>query len=187
MGKDITFSTKARIEGPLLETIANIQQAMAVQHTLLVALISLSCWESAHAIEPQTPTPGERMITVSNLKKVGVPTFIALRPVLPNIADDEYERLIEEGIRAGSDGFILGPLYADARKRFVRFIPSHVLEETPASTSMVPWSAHSPAWTRYEDELRLQRITQMIHTKQSQVLTSSADVIGFVRARRVLS
>lgn len=186
LGKHITFSTKALIEGSLLEQLAAIQQEMASQNTIMVALISLSCWESAYHIEPHTPTPKERMQTVSNLKKAGIPTFIALRPILPNIGDDEYEQVIDEGIRASIDGFILGPLYGDIKRKFVRFIPADMLEQTPALIGTVPWSAHAPTWTRYENTLRLQHIAHMIYAKQSQVLLSSADVIAFVQGRKVL-
>lgn len=185
MGKNITFSTKAFIAGSLLEKLSTLQQEMASQNTIMVALISLSCWESAHRIEPHTPTPKERMLTVSNLKKVDIPTFIALRPILPNISDDEYEHVVDEGIQAGTDGFILGPLYADARGKFVRFIPTDTLEKTPGLMGAVPWSAHEPTWIRYENTVRLQRIAQMIYAKHSQVLLSSADVIAFVQGRKV--
>lgn len=186
LGKHITFSTKALIEGSLLERLSTIQQEMASQKTIMVALISVSCWESAHRIEPHTPTPRERMMTVSNLKKVGIPTLIALRPLLPNIADEEYEHVIDEGIRASSDGFILGPLYGDVKRRFVRFIPTDMLEKTPSVIESVSWSAHEPTWIRYENTSRSQRIAQMIRAKRSQVLLSSADVIEFVQRRKVL-
>lgn len=185
-GKNITFSTKALIEDSLLENLSTLQQEMASQNTILVALISVSCWESAHRIEPHTPTPSERMMTVSNLKKVGIPTLIALRPILPNIADEEYEHVIDEGIRASTDGFILGPLYRDVKGRFVRFIPADILEKTPARVGAVSWSAHEPTWIRYENASRSRRIVQMIRAKHSQVLLSSADVIEFVQGRKVL-
>jgi len=186
LGKHITFSTKALIDGSLLERLSTIQQEMASQKAVLIALISVSCWESAHRIEPYTPTPKERMTTVSNLKKVGIPTLIALRPILPNIGDEEYEHVIDEGIRASTDGFILGPLYGDIKRKFVRFIPAEILEKTPALVGTVPWSAHEPTWMRYENTSRSQRIAHMIRVKHSQVLFSSADVIEFVQGRKVL-
>src|SRR5690348_14402675 len=77
LGKHINFSTKACIEGTVLDALAEIRRKLGA-HLTLSALISLSCWESAPRVEPHTPTPVERMRTVTNLKRIGVPSFIAV-------------------------------------------------------------------------------------------------------------
>ena len=148
--------------------------------TTLSALVSLSCWDSAPAVEPHTPSPSERMLTVANLKRIGIPVFIAVRPVLPDIPDSEYECIVDEGIRAGCEGFILGPLYADTDGQYVRFIPPAVLEKVPSRTESVSWSAHAPMWTRYEDANRLRRLLLMIKQKEGRTFLSSADAVACV-------
>lgn len=183
MQKHVNFSTKALVEGPLLEALNEVRLALARADKKLSALVSLSCWESAAKVEPHTPSPAERIRTVANLKSIGVPTFIAIRPILPHIPDNEYERIAEEGIRAGSDGFILGPLYADARGQFVRFIPSALLAKVPGKTGSVAWSPHTPTWTRYEDTNRLQRLLLMIEQKGGRTFLSSADAVTCVHQK----
>jgi DNA repair photolyase len=183
MRKHINFSTKALLEGSILEELSEINRYMLAVDTTLSALISLSCWDSAQAVEPHTPTPAERVRTIANLKRIGVPVFIAVRPILPHIPDSEYERLAEEGVRAGCDGFILGPLYADAAKKFVRFIPPAVLATVPGKTGSVSWSPHQPVWTRYEDPQRLQRLLTMIENKGGRTFLSSADAMDRVAQR----
>jgi DNA repair photolyase len=180
MGKHINFSTKALLEGSILDALGDICRSMKLVETSLSAQISLSCWDSASIVEPHTPSPSERMLTIANLKSIDVSAFIAVRPVLPHIPDSEYERMAEEGIRAGCVGFILGPLYADARGQFVRFIPPGVLANVPGQTGSVSWSAHSPTWTRYEDTDRLQRLLQMIERKGGRTFLSSADAVASV-------
>ncbi len=152
----------------------------------LSALISLSCWESAHLIEPHTPTPQERMLTITNLRRAGIPSFIAVRPILPQVQDTEYERIFEEGLHAGCEGFILGPLYADEKGRFVKFISATLLEQVPRHQVKVSWSAHAPVWTRYEDEARLHSMIQMIEKKGGRAFLSSVDAIEFLHERRFL-
>ena len=183
MGKHINFSTKALVEGQMLEELSEINRMMRKADRTLSALISLSCWESARLVEPHTPTPAERILTIAHLKRIGLPVFISVRPILPHIPDREYERLVEEGLSAGSDGFILGPLYADAAKKFVRFIPPAVLESVPGETRKVSWSPHQPVWTRYEDPQRLQRLLAMIERKGGRTFLSSADAMDFVGQR----
>jgi DNA repair photolyase len=186
MNKHVNFSTKAMLEGATLEALSNIHHRMQASGRTLSALVSLSCWDSALAVEPHTPSPAERMLTVANLKQIGIPVFIAIRPVLPQIADGEYERVVIEGILADSEGFIVGPLYADRRGQFVRFISSRVLEKTPSQTWVVSWSAHAPVWTRYEDPHRLQRLIQMIERWGGRAFQSSADVMRLIRHKEVM-
>ncbi len=144
LGKNVNFSTKASLEVPTLNALADIQRHMEENGTTLSALISVSCWDSASFVEPHTPPPVERMRGVTALKRIGIPVFIAVRPILPHIPDAEYERIATEGILAGCDGFILGPLYADDRGQFVRFVPPEILKTVPSSKNVVSWSAHSP-------------------------------------------
>ncbi len=186
MGKHVNFSTKALLEGSVIAALSDLRRAMEARETTLSALVSLSCWESAPAVEPHTPSPQERMQTVANLAHAGIPVFIAMRPVLPHIPDAEYERIVVEGVRAGSEGFIVGPLYADARGQFVRFIPPEMLETLPRRTGMVPWSAHAPEWTRYEDTGRLERLIQVIERQRGRALLSSADAVRLARQREVV-
>lgn len=180
LGKNLNFSTKAALDTPTLNALEAIQHRMAQNGTMLSALVSVSCWNSASSIEPHTPSPRERMETVYNLKQIGVPVFIAVRPILPHISDTEYENIAIEGIRAECDGFVLGPLYADDRGQFVRFVPSETLAAIPHRKNVVSWSAHQPTWTRYEDEERLHRLSTMIEQKGGNVYVSSADAMATV-------
>ena len=180
MGKHVNFSTKALLEGSILDALSDIRCQMETAGTTLSALVSLSCWNSAPTVEPHTPSPRERMLSVANLKRIGIPVFIAVRPVLPHIPDQEYECIADEGFRAGCEGFILGPLYVDTAGRFVRFIPPALLAMLPSQTASVSRSAHAPTWTRYEDAARLQRLLLMIEQKGGRTFLSSAEAVALV-------
>lgn len=186
MGKHLNFSTKGALDAPTLNALEHIQHDMNARRTTLSALVSVSCWDSASLVEPHTPSPSERMNSISGLKAQGVPVFIAVRPILPHIADTEYERIATEGVRAGCDGFVLGPLYADDRGQFVRFIPAETLKTIPSRRDKVSWSAHTPTWTRYEDTERLQRLSTMIEHAGGHVFVSSADAMALV-SQKLLS
>gem|GEM_PF-689219 len=183
LGKNLNFSTKAALTPPTLHALATLQKQIQAHGKTLSALVSLSCWDSADLVEPHTPSPQERLGTVAHLKQVGIPVFIAVRPILPHIPDCEYEQLVRAGIQAGCDGFILGPLYADDRGQFVRFIPPAILKTIPSQRKSVSWSAHTPTWTRYEDEERLHRLSAMIVRSGGQVFLSSADAMEMTRQK----
>jgi len=181
--KHVNFSTKALVEGTHLEALNGIRGQLDTVQMKLSALVSLSCWDSATIVEPHTPSPVERMMTVANLKRIGVPVFISVRPVLPHIHDREYERIATEGIKAGCEGFILGPLYADEARQFVRFFPPAFLADLPRQTGRVPWSPHAPIWTRFEDTNRLQHLLTMIERKGGPTFLSSADAVACVQQK----
>ena len=178
MHKNINFSTKAALTDADFRELGAIHDEMQAMGTILSALISLSCWESAAEVEPHTPTPQERIETLRGLKRLGMPVFIAIRPILPTIANAEYERIVDEGLRAGCDGFIPGPLYADTRGISVRFLQPAALP--PGKKGIVPWSAHTPTWTRYEDVERLNWLLQTIEQKGGKAFCSSADAMALL-------
>lgn len=183
MGKHVNFSTKALLADSTIAALSELSRTMEARDTTLSALVSLSCWESAPVVEPHPPSPAERMRTVANLVRGNIPVFIAIRPVLPHLPDAEYERIVRDGVRAGSEGFIVGPLYADARGQFVRFLPPDALATVPRRTGTIPWSAHAPTWTRYEDPYRLQRLTRMIERLRGRAFVSSADAVRLAHQR----
>ena len=178
--KNINFSTKASLSKATLDVLYTLNVLMQESCTTLSALVSFSCWHSAAKVEPHTPTPRERMQTVANLRARGIPVFIAVRPILPHIPDYEYEHLFMKGVQAGCDGFVLGPLYADRRGQFVKFIPSEALAGLPGKTDRVSWSAHHPIWTRYEDTTRLQRLLLMIEREGGRSFLSSVEALNLV-------
>ena len=186
LGKHINFSTKASLDEETIKALSEIQKKMERMDRVLSAQVSLSCWESASGVEPHTPTPALRMQTVKDLHASDVPAFICIRPILPHIDDSEYSRIIDEGIRAECDGFILGPLYADDKRRFVKFIPSEALQKVPNTRSIVSWSAHSPEWTRYEDRSRLRSIESYITERGARVFESSAYAVEFANGGRMM-
>lgn len=187
MNKHLNFSTKAALTASTLDALCEIRSTLDATGKTLSALVSLSCWDSASIVEPHTPSSQERILTVANLVSIGVPTFITLRPVLPHIPDSEYERIAVEGVLAGCEGFVIGPLYSDKQGRFVRFIPPETLAKTPKQTSMVSWSAHAPTWARYEDTDRLQRLLLMIEQKGGRTLLSSADAMNLVQYKETVA
>lgn len=184
LGKHVNFSTKSALDSATLAVLEILQHQMAANGCTLSAQISLSCWDSAPVVEPHTPPPSERIRTVANLKFRGIPAFIAVRPILPHIADTEYERIVTEGVSAGCEGFILGPLYGDDRGQFTRFIPPVALEAVPRQRTVARWSAHAPLWNRYEDTERLQRFTTMIEQQGGRAFQSSANAMKLVSQER---
>ena len=64
--------------------------------TYLAAFIPIIGFETAQILEPDVPPPADRIDVVKRLHSLGVPVFVSLQPLLPQIPDSEIERVIQE-------------------------------------------------------------------------------------------
>jgi DNA repair photolyase len=62
----------------------------------------------SRTLEPRAPAGAKRIDAVRQLNDAGVPTLLALAPVIPQITDHELERIVAAGAAAGARaGFYL--------------------------------------------------------------------------------
>jgi DNA repair photolyase len=64
----------------------------------------------AHTLEPRCPHPRKRLAAVRALIDAGVPTFVSLAPVVPQITDHELEAILEAAKAAGARGAFFLPV-----------------------------------------------------------------------------
>jgi DNA repair photolyase len=64
----------------------------------------------ARTLEPRCPHPRKRLAAVARLIEAGVPTFVSLAPVVPQITDHEMEHILEAAKEAGARGAFFLPV-----------------------------------------------------------------------------
>ncbi|WP_242095814.1 PA0069 family radical SAM protein [Sphingomonas sp. CROZ-RG-20F-R02-07] len=64
----------------------------------------------AATLEPRAPTPERRLAAVRRLVDGGIPTHVAIAPVIPAITDHEIEHLVERAAQAGARGCFFIPV-----------------------------------------------------------------------------
>ena len=71
----------------------------------------------ARTLEPRAPQPRKRLAAVKALNDAGVPCYVAIAPVVPQITDHELEHIVEAAVAAGAPGGFLsaGPPAARGR------------------------------------------------------------------------
>ena len=94
-GKDVSFATKADLTDETIARLAGIGRAMASEGRYLFTKVSLMGFETARAYEPNAPDPDRRVDTVRRLHEAGLPTIIYIKPILPDLPDDEIERVLQ--------------------------------------------------------------------------------------------
>jgi DNA repair photolyase len=56
----------------------------------------------AMTVEPRAPHPEKRLKAVRMLTDAGIPTFVSLAPVIPQVTDHEMEHILERAAEAGA-------------------------------------------------------------------------------------
>jgi DNA repair photolyase len=79
---------------------------------LAAVVISITSLDPAIArtLEPRCPRPAKRMAAVKALIDAGVPTFVSLAPIVPQITDHEMEDILAAAKQAGARGCFFLPV-----------------------------------------------------------------------------
>lgn len=64
----------------------------------------------ARTVEPRAPHPERRLAAVAKLRAAGIPTYVSLSPVIPQVTDHEMEHIMERAAEAGALGCFYLPV-----------------------------------------------------------------------------
>jgi len=104
LGNPTQFSTKSRVE----EDVANDLSSLSLPVNGLVTVLTPD-EDKARRLEPQAPTPRERLESIERLAEAGVTVDLFLRPILPGlVSTEEIEDLLREAKDAGARGVVVG-------------------------------------------------------------------------------
>src|SRR6476469_8252225 len=78
----------------------------AAELGLAAVALSVTSLDSriARTLEPRAPQPRKRLAAVKALNDAGIPCFVAIAPVVPQITDHELEHIVEAAVAAGAPG-----------------------------------------------------------------------------------
>ena len=89
----------------------DILAPMAAQQLASVALSVTSLTpEISRTLEPRAPAARKRLAAVKALSEAGIPTTVAIAPVVPQITDHELEAIVEAAAEAGASGVFYLPV-----------------------------------------------------------------------------
>jgi DNA repair photolyase len=89
----------------------DLLSAMAKNDLVSVAISITSLTpEISRTLEPRAPSARKRLAAVKMLSEAGVPTTVAIAPVVPGITDCEMEHIVEAAAEAGACGVFYLPV-----------------------------------------------------------------------------
>jgi DNA repair photolyase len=103
LGNPIQFSTKMTLTRKDVDRLKRIDPGISP----LITIVSLKYYAR---LEPYAPKPSERLGTIRILRQAGLKPILFYRPIIPGIAEEEYEELLEEAKEHGAIGVVAGGL-----------------------------------------------------------------------------
>lgn len=89
----------------------DILAPMAARGLASVALSITSLTpEISRTLEPRAPSARKRLAAVKVLSEAGIPTMVAIAPVVPGITDHELDHIVEAAAEAGARGAFFLPV-----------------------------------------------------------------------------
>lgn len=109
-GKTISFATKATLIDSEIEYLKKINELLISRGVVLhicVTIVQLHDWQD---IEPNAPSPKDRIKFLRKLWEAGIGTCVAIRPMMPFLEERELEEIVSKTYRF-CYGYLSGPLY----------------------------------------------------------------------------
>ncbi len=103
LGNPIQFSTKMYINKRDAWRIADIDPDIS-------PLITIITIKHRAELEPYAPLPELRFRAIENLSEAGLKPILFYRPIIPGIAEEEYEEILVRAKAAGAIGVVAGGL-----------------------------------------------------------------------------
>ena len=108
--KDISIVTKMSLSEEVIAELRNVDGQLRQHNNFLSFSESLTSLSSAKRWEPRAPDPKRRIKTLKKAHQAGVKTFVALRPLLPTVPEEELRELVTL-TKDYCYGYYSGPLY----------------------------------------------------------------------------
>lgn len=102
LGNPIQFSTKSVISEELIDELWEASKGV------ISPLITIVTIKAHKLLEPKAPSPSRRFAFVKKLREKGFKPHVFIRPVIPGISDFEADELIENALKSGAEGIVVG-------------------------------------------------------------------------------
>ena len=164
----VTKNTMALRDADIMASLAR-----SAGFSLAMTIITLD-EELARELEPDAPTPMQRLRVVQELAAAGVPVSVAIAPVLPGVTDreDQLRDLIQAAYDHGADVAFHQAfrMYAATRAHFFRYLAQHRPHLLSAYRRVYASAQDAPAEYRLRLARRIERICRELAPRRPAVV-----------------
>lgn len=110
LGKDISIITKLSLTDDFVDFLKELSTTMEKNGNFIVFSISIPCFDSSLKWEPKAPRVANRIKTLQKISSKGIPSMVAMRPLIPTLQESELDKILEN-THQHVFGYYSGPLY----------------------------------------------------------------------------
>lgn len=179
LGKDISVITKIPLSKDFLGHLVSIHKKLKENGKVFSFSISLPCLSevSVRKYEPHVPSPDRRIETLENAFSLGIPTTLAIRPLLPDITDEELREIVER-TKNSCFGYYSGPLYLQEQKINL-LLPNH---KVPNLDPQQPhWMLDGNRYHSIEKEGQIEFLKDLVRRSGRMFFDGAADAVEYLR------
>ncbi len=181
LGKDISVITKLPLSQEHIAKIANIAHQMNERGNIFSFSVSIPCFsrEMLEKFEPRVPSPKKRIETLSLVSGAGIPTTVAIRPLLPDVSDGELEEIIDK-TKEFCFGYYSGPLYLQEQKIKV-LLPN--FKSNPNEERQPHWMLDGNKYQAIEKGGQMDTLKRLVGNANKLFFSGAADSIEYLRKK----
>jgi len=153
---------------------------MKLKNKLLSFSVSIPCFESKELWEPNAPSVKERVDTLKKVSNAGLPSMVAVRPLIPNISEVEIDKIIEFTYPYVF-GYYSGPLYLKDSNRGL-FTEKYIKNNNLLSTETQPeWMPKGNTFLKIENPNLMLYLKGKVEEYGKTFFDGAAQGIDFIK------
>ncbi len=177
LGKDISVITKLPLSGEYIKEISLIAKEVEEHGNIFSFSISLPCVseKSIQKYEPKVPNPERRIETLQKVFNNGIPTMVAIRPLLPDLEDGEIEDIID-ATKDFAIGYYSGPLYLK-QDTVKNLLPNFKIEEE----KQPHWMLDGNSYQEVIKDGQMELLISLVKKADKQFFDGAATGVEYLR------
>jgi DNA repair photolyase len=176
--RDISVITKLALPPKFIEELSLIRSELEDRGNLFSFSVSIPCFESANFWEPKAPRPEKRIETLESAFANGFKTLVALRPLLPTVADPELAHIISS-TKDISHGYYSGPLYL--KNLDESLISYEALGKLNVEKLQPHWMPAGNDFYKIERPRQMEYLNSIVNQSGKRLFEGAADAIQFLK------
>ena len=178
----ISLSTRCSLNAQMASRLQLLAKTLNdVRGGLVKVSVSISARERLREFEPRASSYSSRLEALGLLQESGIATSVNLKPLLPQVSEEEYMSIVRDTVRF-SGVYLLGGLYLDPLSQFGK----DTLRAYPllAGRKRVPWIDGQPIWPYVEDKSKTVKLISFVEKEGGRAFQTDLEIVSYLHAKR---